>query len=705
MIEGVVKVGSSGVPDVCVSNGREVVRTDSDGAYALPQQPEDRFVFVTVPTGYASEGRSYRSVGQDEDYDFELRADPASASSDFSFVQITDIHMSVSGERSSADGLREDLAAVFADVGDEAAFVTATGDLTNKGTRGEFNAFLTGIEGFQLPIFTCIGNHDDNDPVALGDNYTDALGPTYYSFDYGHIHFVAYDGVGCEWRKPDHQAAWVRADLGAQPPDTPVVMLIHFPWGNTFYDQFKDDNIIATFSGHWHCARIFQSGSTTHYNTPTFCFGGIDQSPRAYRFCTVRDGVLTSEIRALDSSRFQGASFRPTSDDRTPISVGSSAPKPDGDWAQFRGNPDRSGQSFADPSLPFAPAWKSSTGGGLHQGSSVLVDGVLIAGTQNEDQPDAAGLVAMDASDGSLRWQNSTFSSIKLSPAAYEGQVFAVSVTGEVISLSSSDGEPLWGYQLGDASERWVYGSPLAWRDSVYVGMSPHFVSLDQKTGKVNWIREDFGTRDWIASYPSPAGFEDFLILAFHGQPVNLGVLEADSGKTVWLSDEEKTHRTNTTPVVGPDGTIYTVAGKSFVRAFDVRTGEVKWESSLDKTRCAASPALSNGRLFVPTGGGTLTAMDASSGEIAWTWEGQAGLGSFTPYVRGGMGALSSPVVTDRYIFFGSADGHLYALDVGTGKAVWSYDLGMPTLSSPILSGNGLWTGSCDGMIHAFSAE
>jgi outer membrane protein assembly factor BamB len=278
-------------------------------------------------------------------------------------------------------------------------------------------------------------------------------------------------------------------------------------------------------------------------------------------------------------------------------------------------------------------------------------------------------------------------------------------VTGEVLALDAEDGDPLWTYQLGDASERWVYSSPLAWRDRLFVGMTPHFVSLDQGTGEVEWLREDLGTRDWIASYPSPAGFQDYLILAFYGQVLNLAVLAADTGETVWLLEEEKAHRTNSTPLVAPDGTVYIVGGKSHVRAFDVATGEMKWESSLGKTRCAASPALSDDRLFVPDGDGGLSALDASSGQVVWTWESQDGLGSFSPYVRGGKGALSSPVVTDRFVFFGSADGHLYGLDVGTGDEIWSYDIGMPTLSSPILSGDGLWTGSCDGMIHAFTTD
>ena len=574
------------------------------------------------------------------------------------------------------------------------------GDLTNKGTKEEFDDFLRGISESPLPVYPCIGNHDDND--AHGDHYTNALGPTYYSFDYGQVHFVVYDGVGHDWRVPDHQGAWVHADLDAVPPETPVVVLIHFPWGDRFYQQFRDHNIIATFSGHWHCARVYDDASTVHYNTPTFCFGGIDQSPRAYRFCTVREGRLSSEIRALDVKPFRGASFRPASPRREPVPETNLRPTPDSDWQLFRGNAARSGASDANPELPFEPAWRASTGGGLHQGSPILVGSSLVVGTQNEDRPNASGVAALDAVSGRPLWDFATSASIKLSPAAQNGRLFATTVTGEVFALDL-DGRQLWSYQTGDPSERWVYSSPLAWRGSVYTGMTPHYVSLDQASGRVNWLREDLGTRDWIASYPSAAGFEDFLILAFYGQTLNLAVLDAETGATVW-SLEEEANRTNTTPAVGLGGLVYIVGGRTNVRAFDIPTGEMRWSRPLDRTRCAASPALSNGRLFVPDGDGGLTALDALTGEVIWSWSCRAGLGSFSPYVRGGKGALSSPVVTERFVLFGSADGHLYGLTADSGKVAWLHDLGVPTLSSPVVSGDGLWTGSCDGMIHAFAS-
>ena len=53
------------------------------------------------------------------------------------------------------------------------------------------------------------------------------------------------------------------------------------------------------------------------------------------------------------------------------------------------------------------------------------------------------------------------------------------------MALDAKDGVPVWTYQLGDFSERWVYMSPLAREGRLYVGMSSHFVALDQDTGSV----------------------------------------------------------------------------------------------------------------------------------------------------------------------------------------------------------------------------
>ncbi len=711
MIHGHIRVQSGDrVPRVQVSNSREVVSADVRDSYRLPRREEDRFVFLTVPSGYECVGPSYQRLGAPEKYDFELRPSLARSVETFSFVHIADVHVSSTqrGDNATDVDLRHDLDRIWKDVGDEASFVLTTGDLTDLGTRDEFEAFLRATEDFPIPIYPCIGNHDDGDPEALLDHFHDAFGPTYYSFDFGPVHFVVYDGVGHHWRDPDHQDAWVRADLDAIPAGTPVIFALHYPWGRSFFDRFSQDRVVASLSGHWHCTRIFRDGPTVHYNTPTLCFGGVDQSPRGYRFCTYREGSVTSEIRTLDPNVFSGTSFRPEHD-RTggPVGLSDDKPCPDRAWPLFRGGPRRTGESESGPRPPLVPSWKAGTGGGLHIGSPILVDRTLVIGTQNEDRPEAASVVALDAVEGDTLWSRPMENSVKLSPAAYDDLCFAVSVTGEVVGLKLADGEPVWSYRLGDASERWVYSSPLVSDGRLYLGMSPHFVSLDPATGEVLWLKDDIGTRDWVASYPSPAGYAGFVVIAFHGPETNLLVVERDTGRTVWRNEEHKRFRISSTPVISSDGSIYVVSAAlsgatSLVRSFDVHTGNVRWKSNLGRTRCMASPALSNGLLLVPTGDGTLHALDAVTGQEVWCWQAKDGLASFTPYIRGGKGQVSSPVVVSGTVFFGCADGFIYALDIRTGEALWSFDLGVPTLSSPVVSGSGLWIGSCNGMVHAF---
>ena len=70
---------------VAVSNGREVVRTDADGRYTLPERP-GVFVKLTCPDDYACP-QWYSLDGGD----FALR--PAPAADDFFFIQLSDAHV------------------------------------------------------------------------------------------------------------------------------------------------------------------------------------------------------------------------------------------------------------------------------------------------------------------------------------------------------------------------------------------------------------------------------------------------------------------------------------------------------------------------------------------------------------------------------------------------------------------------------------
>lgn len=46
-----------------------------------------------------------------------------------------------------------------------------------------------------VPFFTTIGNHDKSSVDYTGDTYRDVLGPRWYSFNRGDVHFIAMDNI------------------------------------------------------------------------------------------------------------------------------------------------------------------------------------------------------------------------------------------------------------------------------------------------------------------------------------------------------------------------------------------------------------------------------------------------------------------------------------------------------------------------------
>ena len=678
----------SALPGVRVSNGRDITRTDQDGHYALPTNPDSRFVFITTPSGYTPTELFYIDLHHETNCDFTLKPDPQSAAPEFAFVQITDLHLSTERRYLPTD-FAEDLAQIRENVGEQAHFLIASGDLTAGGKAEEYAAYRQTLTAAQWPCYHAAGNHDD-DAEVQGTHFMDHLGPLYYSFDYGPVHFVVYDGEahlrdGSTPKArpftyvPSAQDTWLRADLAAQDPTRPIIFINHFPWGDEFYAQWRAFPIVATLSGHWHSTRRYHDGQATHYNTPSLGFGGIDQSPRAYRLFTWSKANLQSETHALvPPDTFSGISFRP---------------HPDNTAGQV--------ESFAKKTAktPLKPLWRAGTGGAIHTAAPVAAEGRVFQAIKNEDLPTGNGLVAFDAEDGTLQWTYDTDTAVKHAPAYAEHRLFATTVTGQIIALSDT-GDALWSYQLNRPSQRWLYSGPLAHADRLYAGISSHLVALEQTSGEVIWQRDDLGPDDWISSYPSPAAHDNFLAVTFYTQPTSLAILDASTGTTLWHAANDKAHYIYATPIIGPDGTLYTISGSS-IRAYQLATGVELWQSPLPLQRVQATPALSEDRLFAVTGQGTLHAFDIRDGSEQWRWQVESAAALFTPYLRRGPTTLGSPAVSGNCVYVGGADGFLYAIDTTTGVCRGRLDLGVPLAAGPAIVENHLWIGGCDGFVYA----
>lgn len=66
---------------------------------------------------------------------------------------------------------------------------------------------------------------------------------------------------------------------------------------------------------------------------------------------------------------------------------------------------------------------------------------------------------------------------------------------------------------------------------------------------------------------------------------------------------------------------------------------------------------------------------------------------------------LSSPVVGDGGVYFGSGDGNVYGLDARTGELRWKFKTGDVVHASPALAGGTVFVGSWDSYFYAIDAR
>ena len=177
------------------------------------------------------------------------------------------------------------------------------------------------------------------------------------------------------------------------------------------------------------------------------------------------------------------------------------------------------------------------------------------------------------------------------------------------------------------------------------------------------WPQWRGANRDGAATFTAPASWPDALnlkwkvevglgysapiivgdrVYAFSRQDENevMRALDADTGKTMWESKYVATFKPNPaatrTHGTGPkstptfaDGLLYTLGMSGMVTAFDAASGKQIWQTPPPPVEplyhTAMSPLVDRGLVIVHVGGhsnGALTAFDARTGDVKWSWNG-----------------------------------------------------------------------------------
>ena len=327
---------------------------------------------------------------------------------------------------------------------------------------------------------------------------------------------------------------------------------------------------------------------------------------------------------------------------------------------------------YPSPPLIHQPsvAWKFKTGNKVIS-SPVISKNLIYIGSSDSI------LYALDAQTGSLRWKFPTKGELCSTPLIADGKVCFLSYDAFFYALDAENGKLLWKFATEGESR---------------------FKVKDYFKGN---FEEDFW--DFYLS----SAVEEGGVLYFGSSDSHIYALELESGKLVW---KYKTGGSvHSSPALG-DGLLLAGSWDSRVYCLDALTGQEKWVFTTGRDTASyihlgiqASPSIEKGFVYIGSRDGKLYGLELATGDSLWS--NNSFDGSWMPstaaigldFIASGSSdarnfycfnkqngeillevpthsyTFSSPALTEKMAYIGSANGRLYGIDLEAGEAVWEF--------------------------------
>ncbi len=287
-VNGNAKYDTSDRPldGIRVSNGTQIVATDSDGRYTLPID-DDAIIFVIKPRGWQTPLNDdnlpqffyvHKPNGSPQSKFPGVRpTGPLPPSIDFPLTQQDEpdqFQAILFGDtqprnQQEVDWIAHDVVEEL--IGTDASFGVTLGDIVFNDLN-IMEPLNRTIALLGIPWYNVIGNHDINldakERRFVNETFERVYGPSYYSFDYGPTHFLVLDNINwlhnpgsgkSEYRGGigEDQLRFIETDLEQIPDDQMVVLLMHIPLTNTedrqgLYRLIEKRPFCISVSGHTH---------------------------------------------------------------------------------------------------------------------------------------------------------------------------------------------------------------------------------------------------------------------------------------------------------------------------------------------------------------------------------------------------------------------------------------------------------------------
>lgn len=563
-------------------------------------------------------------------------------------------------------------------------FTIITGDVTDHGTKEQYQQYNEDILNFTNHIYTTPGNHDIRWWNTNGKNdFKEKIGPLYQSFDYQGIHFVLLDTTvtfELEGKLNKSQSKWLQEDLAKIPKEMPVIFFGHHPFriGNdvTARDELlkiaKDYNLIGYLSGHmhnydYHCEN----------GIPIININCIKDNPNQ-EYLTI---LFTSrkyylyQHKAIDSSKELWLSKQMNNIRKVDFDIKSINVLQEGNvevQVLIKNAPD--GVSMITARIDNYGPYTA-----LSKISEKIWEGTIDISLYQPTIPNGKHFVGVELTDccnglwtkyANYQWEGSLFKTdwiyetddlIQSSPTYFESKVYSGSSDHNLYCLNEANGKLLWKYTTNDAiiSKPVIYHhhpSPVV----IFGSHDKNLYALDAKTGKLVW---SFATKGSVIS--DPLVHEEKVI--FGSGDEFIYAVNGKSGQLIWRIKADGLMRQQ--PIV-KDNILYAFVRNTYLwYAINLSNGKIVWRGNANTNEsyfvCGdIKPIIVGDKLWCIDGQNFRVGyLSMHDGSLIWT----------SPIV--GSGSRGMATDGESIYFLTNSGRQIHALNAKTNKFIWSTDL------------------------------
>ncbi|MFT3675153.1 MAG: calcineurin-like phosphoesterase family protein [Chitinophagaceae bacterium] len=335
------------IPNVAVTDGFTVARTDAKGVYSFYGHPDAEFVYLSLPSGYKipAEGflpKFYQRLKKGQNrYNFELSKEKVDDAHHILIVGADPQPANKEAAQKWSNFAKEYFKPIVEEYGALPKLGILCGDIVGD-DLSLFANHKKAVETMGFPTFQVIGNHDENYEARSDEGsqkaFRDNFGPEYYSFNKGKIHYVVLDDVfymGKDSRYfgyiTERQMKWLENDLKFVPQGTTVIVSVHIsfeydtqkPAGSEAVSLPIDSpvenvshlySILAPYkvhimSGHTHWNQSFERNNIFHHIHGAICgawWGGetsFDGAPLGYAVYEIRNDSISWYFQSAGKDR------------------------------------------------------------------------------------------------------------------------------------------------------------------------------------------------------------------------------------------------------------------------------------------------------------------------------------------------------------------------------------------------------------------